>query len=325
MAKYKKVLQALVVILFLLMFVFAGISIFNRVSKTEFAYRAKEPLKIGATYMTLNNPFFKIVDDEIRSAVEAKGDVLISLDPALDLERQKEQIQYLIDQKVKAIIVNPVDFYGLTPALEAAKKAGIPIITVDTEVMDADLVSYSVMSDNYNAGVQCAKDVMKRKESAEILLIQHSTAYSAVQRIQGFVDTIKNNPNYRVVGRVECEGQLEQAMPEVQKFLNKNIDFDVIMALNDPSALGTLAAMQANNQLDGILVYGVDGSPEAKGLVKDGIMTATVAQSPKTLGKLAIENTYNILEDKAYETQQRIPVSIITKKNIANYSLEGWQ
>ena len=62
----------------------------------------------------------------------------------------------------------------------------------DTDVFDEDLVAYSLMSDNYDAGVQCAKDMMKRKKSANIVLLQHSTAYSAVQRIQGFVDTVKD-------------------------------------------------------------------------------------------------------------------------------------
>ena len=97
------------------------------------------------TYMTLNNPFFSIIDEEIHNVVEANGDVLISLDPALDLEKQKQQIQYLIDQNVQAIIVNPVDFNGLTSSLEAAKKAGIPVIAVDSEVMDSDLITYSVI------------------------------------------------------------------------------------------------------------------------------------------------------------------------------------
>lgn len=77
--------------LFLMVFVAAGISIFSKASKTSFVYRSKEPLKIGATYMTLNNPFFSIIDEEIHNVVEANGDVLISLDPALDLEKQNNK------------------------------------------------------------------------------------------------------------------------------------------------------------------------------------------------------------------------------------------
>ena len=122
MSKMKGALKTAIIFLFLMVFVAAGISIFSKASKTSFVYRSKEPLKIGATYMTLNNPFFSIIDEEIHNVVEANGDVLISLDPALDLEKQKQQIQYLIDQNVQAIIVNPVDFNGLTSSLEADLK-----------------------------------------------------------------------------------------------------------------------------------------------------------------------------------------------------------
>lgn len=325
MAKMKGFMKTAVIFVFFTMFVAAGISIFSKTSKTSFIYRSKEPIKIGATYMTLNNPFFSIIDEEIHNVIEANGDVLISLDPALDLERQKEQILYLIDQKVEVIIVNPVDFNGLTPALEAAKKARIPVIAVDSEVMDNDLITYSVMSNNYDAGVQCAKDMMKNRKQADIVLLQHSTAYSAVQRIQGFVDTIKNNTNYRIVDRIECDGQLEIAMPLMQEFLKKNKPFDVVMALNDPSALGALAAMQDQNKLDGVLVYGVDGTPETKTLISEHIMQATVAQSPKTLGKMTAEAVYKILNHEKLNKLERIPVTIITQKNIKKYSLEGWQ
>lgn len=81
------------------------------------------------------------------------------------------------------------------------------------------------MSNNYDAGVQCAKDMMKYKKKADIVLLQHSTAYSAVQRIQGFIDTIKNDPNYRIVERIECDGQLEIAMPAYAKVLGKGCIF----------------------------------------------------------------------------------------------------
>lgn len=325
MSKIKANIQGIILIIFALLFVLAGLLLFVRYSKQNFIYRNKEPMKIGATYMTLNNPFFSIIDNEIRSVVESKGDVLISLDPALDLDKQKAQIQYLIDEKVSLIIVNPVDFYGLTKELEAAKKANIPVVTVDTDVVDESLVSFRLIADNYDVGVTCAKDMMSRKEHADIVLLQHSTAYSAVQRIQGFVDTIKDKPQYKIVTRIECEGQLEKAMPLMDDFLQKDIDFNVVMALNDPSALGALAAMQNRNKLDGILVYGVDGSPEAKTLIANHIMSGTVSQSPKTMGKKTAEAVYKILAGKPYEKTKLMPVTLINEKNIRDYPLEGWQ
>ena len=117
------------------------------------------------------------------------------------------------------------------------------------------------------------------------MLLQHSTAYSAVQRIQGFVDTIKDKPQYRVVERIECEGQLEIAMPKMDAFLNKDSSFDVVMAER--------------------LFRSSHSSP--------------------TMGKDAAEIVYKILENKPYSSKARIPVTLINENNIDQFSLEGWQ
>ncbi|HBQ74372.1 MAG TPA: GntR family transcriptional regulator, partial [Erysipelotrichaceae bacterium] len=105
MSKLKVSIRSIVMFLFALMFVVAGLSLLSRYTSEQFIYRSKKPLKIGATYMTVNNPFFNVIDDEVRNVVEANGDVLISLDPALDLQKQKEQIHYLIEQGVSALII----------------------------------------------------------------------------------------------------------------------------------------------------------------------------------------------------------------------------
>ena len=167
--------------------------------------------------------------------------------------------------------------------------------------------------------------MMKKKSHADIVLLRHSKAYSALQRIQGFVDTIKDNPNYRIVENIECNGQLEVAMPKMKQFLNKNVPFDVVMGLNDPSILGAVAAMQEQNRLKDVLVYGVDGSPEVKDLIKDGFIEGTVVQSPKTMGKETAEILYRILNKKGYAKSEKIEVTLITKENIHEHSLEGWE
>lgn len=281
--------------------------------------------KIGATYMTLNNPFFEIIDKELKNSLTSEGYTLISLDPVLDLERQKEQIEYLIEQKVAAIVVNPVDYIGLRSVLKKANDANIPIFTVDTEVVDEDLVTYNIVSDNYDAGVQCANDMMARLDEANIVLLEHNEANSACLRIQGFVDAIGKNSNYRIVERIDCQGQLEVAMPLMEEYLQENDDVDVVMALNDPSALGTLAALESQKKLEDVLVYGVDGTPEAKRLISEGRMQATVAQSPETMGKKTGQAIIDYFNGKKISEKVIEPVTIITQANIQNYSLEGWQ
>jgi ribose transport system substrate-binding protein len=281
--------------------------------------------KFGATYMTLNNPFFIALNDGIKAVVEKNGDKLITLDPALDQAKQIAQIEDLIAQKVDAIFLNPVDWKGVRPALESAKKAGIPVINVDAPVFDTDLVATVIASDNYKAGVLVAQDVMKRLKSANVVLLEHPTAKSAIDRTQSFVDTVKSNPAYKIVARQSSNGQLEQAMPVMENIIQANPKIDVVMGLNDPTAMGALAALRSANRENGVLIYGVDGAPDAKKMIKEGKMTATAAQSPKGIGKIAAESAYKIFSKQKVERLILVPVFLIDKTNVDQYGVSGWQ
>ena len=279
----------------------------------------------GVSYMTMNNPFYKIINNEILKVVEKNNDTLITLDPELDVDKQNEQIYKFIDQKVDGIFINPIDFEQIEPALQAAKRANIPVIIIDAPVSDESLVNCTIVSDNYDAGVQCAKDMMERLDSANIVLLKHTTAKSAKERIEGFLSVIDNNEKYKVINEAECDGQLEIAMPKMQEIIEETPDIDVVMALNDPSALGALAALEKNNKND-VMVYGIDGTPEIKALIgRNQMIVGTVAQSPIKMGQIAVENMYNILNGKKIEKKIIIPISLINKENLFKYDEDRWQ
>lgn len=279
----------------------------------------------GVSYMTMNNPFYKIINNEILKVVEKNNDTLITLDPELDVDKQNEQIYKFIDAKVDGIFINPIDFEQIEPALQAAKRANIPVIIIDAPVSDESLVNCTIVSDNYDAGVQCAKDMMERLDSANIVLLKHTTAKSAKERIEGFLSVIDNNEKYKVINEAECDGQLEIAMPKMQEIIEETPDIDVVMALNDPSALGALAALEKNNK-DDVMVYGIDGTPEIKALIgRNQMIVGTVAQSPIKMGQIAVENMYNILNGKKIEKNIIIPISLINKENLFKYDEDRWQ
>ena len=279
----------------------------------------------GVSYMTMNNPFYKIINNEILKVVEKNNDTLITLDPELDVDKQNEQIYKFIDQKVDGIFINPIDFEQIEPALQAAKRANIPVIIIDAPVSDESLVNCTIVSDNYDAGVQCAKDMMERLDSANIVLLKHTTAKSAKERIEGFLSVIDNNEKYKVINEAECDGQLEIAMPKMQEIIEETPDIDVVMALNDPSALGALAALEKNNKND-VMVYGIDGTPEIKALIgRNQMIVGTVAQSPIKMGQIAVENMYNILNGKKIEKNVIIPISLINKENLFKYDEDRWR
>ena len=284
----------------------------------------KSRYNFGATYMTLNNPYFEVINNRIKEEVEANGDTLLTLDPALDTDKQNEQIEFLINEHVDAIFVNPIDPDKIEPALKKAKEANIPIIVVDAPVSNSDLVACTIVSDNYDAGVQCAKDMMKRVDHANILLLEHNSAKSAIDRIDGFLDTIEGHNEYRIIDRQDCEGQIEQAFPIMQEMLQNHYNVDVIMALNDPSALGALAALESLNKKN-VLVYGIDGTPNAKTLISQDELTGTSAQYPLLLGDQAVDIAYQLMDHKLVEKEIILPTTLITKENIETFDIAGWQ
>ncbi|EGV08415.1 periplasmic binding protein and sugar binding domain of the LacI family protein [Streptococcus constellatus subsp. pharyngis SK1060 = CCUG 46377] len=285
-------------------------------------------VKIGATYMTMNNDFYKTLNAEIEKKTNQQGSRLYVRDPELDEGKQSQQIDYFIQEKVDVIVINPVksDSPQILTSLNKARKAGIKIIVVDAPVSKDAKVDTTIVSDNYQAGVLIAKDMMKRLSSANILLLEHHNAVSAMDRIQGFLDTIKGHPAYQVVSERETLGQTEESMPQVKKALNEGMQFNVVMSLNDRAAIGALAAIKDQGVTDKIAIYGVDGSPDIKNfLANTNDIQGTVAQSPIQMGRKVTEVIERMMKHQAYKEEYLIPVHLVNKENIAQYTITGWQ
>ena len=71
-----------------------------------------------------------------------------------DQEKQNEQILDMIEEGVDGIFLNPVNWETIEPALVACKEAGVPLFCIDTLVKNDEYVAFSILSDNYDAGVQ---------------------------------------------------------------------------------------------------------------------------------------------------------------------------
>lgn len=286
---------------------------------------AHVPRKFGATYMTMNNPYFVVLNENIKEVVEANGDILITRDPLQDQEKQNQQIEEMIEAGVEAIFINPVDWKTVEPALKLCQENGVALFNIDTNVYDKEYIVSTIISDNYNAGVQCAKDMMLKRDEADIVIINHNNINSTQLRVQGFLDTIAGNDNFRVVEHRKTTAELEVAMEEMKDIINQGYEFDVVLGGNDPTALGCLAAMQLNHIDEEILLYGIDGSPDAKAMIKAGYLEGTSAQSPINIGRTAAETAYQYLEGIAVAEEIKIPVNLITAKNLSEYDIGGWQ
>ena len=295
-------------------------------SPSDLSARQTEDQKVfGATYMTMNNPYFQVLDTQIRSLVELRGDILLTRDGAMDQVRQNQEIQELVDAGVRAIFMTPVEWDTSKDGVQIAAAAGVPVIVVDAPIQDSELAACSVLSDNYQAGVLCARHLMSVRDSAKILLLEHITARSAADRIQGFKDTIADRDGFEILGSGESDGQIENAMPVMEQLLLTYPDADVLMALNDPSVFGGLAAIQGAGLSDRFLTYSVDGSPEGKNMVHSGFLTATCAQFPSRIAEEAVKQAYAAIDGGCEYNEVIVPVELLTAENVGQYGIDGWQ
>lgn len=288
----------------------------------------EKQVKIGATYMTMNNDFYKTLNAELEKKTNQQGSRFYVRDPELDEGKQSQQIDFFVREKVDVIVINPVksNSPSIISSLQKAKKSGIKIIVVDAPISQDVKVDTTIVSDNYQAGVLIAQDMMKRLPSANILLLEHRNAVSAMDRIQGFIDTIEKQPSYKIISQKETLGQTEESMPQVKSALDEGLDFNVVMALNDRAAIGALAAIKNQGLDKKISIYGVDGSPDIKNfLTTTSDIEGTVAQSPIQMGRKVAQVIELMQEGKSYDSQYLIPVHLVNRDNISQYTVTGWQ
>lgn len=288
-------------------------------------YEIEKANRFGVSLMTMNNPFFAVIGDSIRTAAEANGDIVIVRDPALDAERQNRQIRDMLEEGIDVLFVTPVDFEAIIPVIREAKEKGVIIISVDTEISDDNLADCVVVSNNYLAGKQCGEYLLEAKKDAKILILCHSRTKSSNDRVSGFVDALEGHDEYKIVATEDVAGQVEIAMPITSEVQSKGIDFDTVFAINDNSALGAMAALKDSGKLNEVAVLGVDGAPEAKAMIKENLMLATSAQHPARLGDYAVQQAYKILRGEEYDRHILVDVELITKSNVDTFGTSNWQ
>lgn len=280
----------------------------------------------GYSCIDLSNPYFETLGLAMENALDEEEGRLVIKDAGTDAEVQAQQIEELIEQGVDAVFLCPVDWAAITPALEALDEAGIPVINIDTQVKATELIDSFIGSDNYNAGAVCGEDLTERfPDGGKVLILECTDRNSIIERINGFEKKIANG-GFEVLARADGRGEKETAKELMKGFLEQYPEIDAVMCGNDTMALGAMEAIEEAKR-EGILVYGVDGSPEVKAEIarKESPIVGTGAQSPIRMGEDAIKTALAILSGEEYKTSIEEDTFFINKDNIELYGIDGWQ
>ena len=328
--------QRIFLLVNLLLYVPVAVLLWAGLSRKDYSANQKENCyRIGVSYMTMNNEFYKIVNEEILNRAEMEGDQVILRDPALDAKRQIEQIEEMLAMDVDVLVVTPVDGKRLSEVLNRAKGQGVYIVVVDTNLEDERLADCTITSDNYSAGClvgqyflkenQLGENPFGEKQDVNLLVMTHDSAKSGQDRVRGFLDVVEKSDRVHVVQRINCDGQLEIAMPKIEEVIRKGTAFDTVFCLNDLAAVGVVAALDEHELLERVKVYGIDASPDAKALIKEGMMSASAAQFPSQIGQITADVIYRLLDGEAVEGRIQVPVELVTQENVEQYSIDRWQ
>jgi ribose transport system substrate-binding protein len=276
---------------------------------------------------TMNNPFWTAMMGGIKDEMKKLGmdpeKQLVTVDANSDQAKMNNYVSDLINQKVDAIILAPMDTSGVTEALQACSDAGIPVINVDTPVERTDLVASVIASDNYTAGVLCAKDMMsKLDKGAKVAVMNQASATACEQREAGFKDTAGDY--FDIVSTTDTRGDTAKTLTAADDAITADSDLAAFFCINDMGALGCVQAATAANR-DDILIYGVDGNPDFMGYVKDGSATASAAQQPSVIGSDAVDAAINSVAGTDVPSQIVVPVTLITQDNIDQFDISDWQ
>jgi len=273
----------------------------------------------AVSFMTLNNPFFVDLNEGIQKVVEAHGDRLVTLDAKMDSLKQKNDLSDILQQKPAAVFINPKNWEGIRGSLQDAKRAGVPVIIVDTDVSDASLVLCQVISDNIGAGRLAAEALGKVNPNAHVAILHFSTAKSCIDRVAGFKEVMTKFPGMKLLDTQEGKGTIEGGRPVMQDLLGRYPDLDAVFPINDPCAIGAYSAIEGAGRAGKVTIVTVDGSREAAQYIMDGKIHSTSAQFPKEIGRVAAEKAYEHLAGRKVEKDIRIPVKLVTKENAAQF------
>ena len=258
-----------------------------------------------------------------QAAAEAGGDQLIFLDANGDVSRQNNDIQDLITQGVDAIIINPVNPDAVAPSIEAAVRAGIPVITVDRSA-NSDDVSAHIGRDNVAMGRLVGAAVVARLKrdgvsGAKIIEIQGDAGGSVMaDRRDGFHAAIASS-GHNIVQGPYAEYIRANAVVAMQDLLQVHNDVQVVYAHNDDMALGALQVLEENGR-DDVYVAGVDGLSEALDVMAaGGNFIATALNDPQYLGDVTIQVSRALASGQGVGSFVDAGTKAVTKGNVTTF------
>ena len=240
-----------------------------------------------------------------------------------DGKRQARQIDSMIARKVDLIVVAPDNVTDVTPAIERAYRAHIPVILFDRKVKTTHYTA-SIGGDNVEAGREVARFLVRKLDGKGIVveITGLKDASPVIERHRGFHEVMKNYPGIKVV-TLESNWKLERAQELMKQYLDKGGHADGVFGHSDLGAIGAFLEAERRGIDKQMLIVGIDGLPgewEGVDRVKRGQFAASYVYP--TQGEKIMELAMNILQGKPYKKDNVMKSFLATSENCDAIALQ---
>lgn len=251
--------------------------------------------KIGLVTKTDTNPYFVGLRSAAEAAAAAKNAEFIALAGQFDGDNdgQVRAIENFIQQGVTTIMITPNSSTGVIDALARARQAGILVLALDTTTEPTEAADATFATDNFEAGrLQGAYAKAALGDRAPAVLMIDGTAGSSVSSLRhaGFLAGMglaEGAPQIR--GTTNANGDQNLAQQGAENLLARSSDINAAYTMNEPTARGVHAALQARGLGEQVVMASIDGGCEGVAAIKSGQIRATVMQFPAKMAQLGVD------------------------------------
>ncbi|WP_141629897.1 D-ribose ABC transporter substrate-binding protein [Salinibacterium sp. PAMC 21357] len=245
------------------------------------------------------NPYWKTEGDVAKAAAEELGYEATVGAHKGDTNTENTLIDTAISNKSVAIILDPANADGSVAAVQKADAAGIPVFLVNAEINETGLAKAQLVSNNaQGAAIGAQEWVAQMGEVGDYVeLFGAPSDNNAQTRSNGFTTVIGQYPDLVQAGSEVADWDRTKGHDKMQSLLQSNPALTGVISGNDEMALGAIAALKEAGKLDGVIVGGFDGSPDAVDAVAAGELAYTVLQPVAVFAKEAV-----MLADKFIKT-----------------------
>ncbi|WP_147037929.1 D-ribose ABC transporter substrate-binding protein [Microbacterium aerolatum] len=226
------------------------------------------------------NPYWKTEGDVASSVAEELGYETTVGAHKGDANTENTLIDTAISNNSVAIILDPANADGSIAAVKKADAAGIPVFLVNAEINETGIAKAQLVSNNAQGAALGAQEWVKQMgEAGEYVeLFGAPSDNNAQTRSNGFTTVISQYPELVKLGEEVADWDRTKGHDKMQSLLQSNPSLTGLIAGNDEMALGAIAALKEAGKLEGVVVGGFDGAPDAVSAIQAGELAYTVLQ-----------------------------------------------